>query len=64
MPGIDAQPMKGVGVVDLGGPRQVQLQVADLCVEVVDQGQVDGDIVPHAGIGEAFGDVQAWRLPA
>src|SRR5262249_48252735 len=40
-PGCGAQPREGLGGVHLGGARQVQLQVGDLDVVGIDQGQID-----------------------
>jgi hypothetical protein len=55
--GDAAQAVEGLDVIDLGGADQVQLQVADQLAEAVDQGQVDGGALVHAGVGEALGDV-------
>src|SRR5262249_40172822 len=57
-PGNRPQPGKGLCVVHLGGPRQVQLEVADLRVVGVDQGQIDPDVPLDARVGEAGGQVQ------
>jgi hypothetical protein len=47
----------GLYVIDLGGTDGVHLELADQLVEAIDQGQVDGDVFPHARIREAPGDV-------
>src|SRR5439155_19725225 len=48
----------GLGVVCLGGPRQVPFESADLVVVGIDQGQVDLDVALDAGVGEARRQVE------
>ena len=56
--GHGTQAVKGLRIVHLGGPRKVQLQVGDLGIVGVDQGQIDLDVLLDAGVGEALGEVQ------
>ena len=64
MPGNAAQPMIRLRIVDLGRPRQVQFQRADLLVVGVDEGQVGGDGTTHRRIVEALGDVEFLAVGA
>jgi len=56
--GDGLQPGVGLRIVDLGGADQVQLEVVDLRVECVDEGEVALDELLRARIGEAFGKVE------
>src|SRR5262245_11759785 len=56
-PGMLCSRWLSLHVIDLGGPRQVQLQRGDLLVEAVDDGQVGAGVALDAGVSEARGAV-------
>src|SRR5262249_36997071 len=61
--GDGPQPMVGLHVVHLGGPRQVQLQLGDLPVQAVDDRQVPAVAAADACFGDAGRDVHLGSVP-